>query len=147
MHRQSHVRHRRRAGLAAVLMALVACERQPAADPHNREIPWAYGPTANLATEVHLRGTGKEGGVAMANGWTCRVEDGKRLIVTARQIAPSHPLLGQVVLGVKLFDKSGQDIKSFESPPIRKDSATFHFELTPEVAARLWDVILWYRKP
>ena len=128
-------------------MVLGACERQPAVDPHNREIPWAYGPTANLATEVHLRGTGKEGGVAITKGWSCRLQEGKWLTVTARQLVSSHPLLGQVVLGIKLFDKSGQDIRSFESPTITKDSATFRFELPPEVAARLWDLILWYRKP
>lgn len=137
----------RHLGPSFLLLALAGCDRQPAADPNNREIPWAYGPTANLATEVHLRGTGKEGGSAIAGGWSCRLVDGRRLTVTPRQLASSHPLLGQVVLSVNLFEKSGQDLKSFVSPTITKDGGTFSFDLPADVAARLWDLVLWYRKP
>ena len=132
--------------VAATLVAMAACDGKPAADPNNREIPWTYGPTSSTATAEHMRGTGKEGGAAIAKGWNCRLLDKKRLTVTPYQLAASHPLFGKVTMSVALFDRTGKELASFLSPPITKENATFTFDVPETLVPQLGDLVLWYRK-
>jgi hypothetical protein len=135
--------------LAAALLvaATAACGGGTAADPNDREISWAYGPTAGGATAEHVAGTGKDGGAAIAKGWQCRLRDGKRLVVRPYQLAPTHPLFGKVVMSFGLFDKAGQQIGTVLSPTVTAEKASFEFELADAEAGRLWDLVIWYRKP
>jgi len=137
--------HRRSTAFAFLLAASTACGSSTAVDPDNREIPWTYGPTTGTASSEHLRGTGSRGGAAIAKGWKCRLQDGKRLTVTPYELAPSHPLFGKVAMGVSLFDKAGKEIGAFVSPAISAQAATFTFDLTDAVATQLWDLVIWYR--
>ncbi len=145
MRRRARRRQFRPHCFAFLSAVLAACGGGEVA-PTGREIPWAYGPTTGTASAEHLRGTGKDGGAAIAKGWRCRLQDGKRLTVTPYQLAESHPLFGKVVMSVSLFDKAGKEIAAFLSPAITAENATFTFDLADGVAAGLWDLVVWYRK-
>lgn len=133
-------------GTVVFLLAAAACGGEAAADPRNREIPWTYGPTSSTATAEHARGTGTDGGAAMARGWQCRLQDGTHLLVQPYQLAASHPLFGKVVLTVGLFDQAGKQLSTLRSPVLTAANSTFTLELPPDVAARLWDLVFWYTK-
>lgn len=132
--------------LALLLAGTVGCGGKPSADPKNREIPWAYGPTNGTATVEHLQGSGHRGGAAIAKGWQCRLQDGKQLVVKPFELAAAHPLFGKVALSVSLFDKDGKEIGALVSPPITAQNATFTFDVAEAVVPRLWDLVIWYRK-
>jgi hypothetical protein len=141
--------HRHRVGpapLALLLAAATACGSGTATDRHDREIPWTYGPTTSVATAEHARGTGSEGGAAIAKGWQCRLQDGRHLTVRPFQLASAHPLFGKVTMSVGLFDKTGQQLATLRSPVLTAENATFAFELDEAVADQLWDLVFWYRK-
>ncbi len=135
-----------RSAAALLLSAVAACGGGPAADPGNREVPWTYGPMTGTSTMEHARGTGSEGGAAIAKGWQCRLQDGKRLIVQPYQLASSHALFGKVTLSVGLFDQAGKQLAMLVSPVITAGNATFTFDLDAAVASQLWDLVFWYRK-
>ena len=79
MSTHAHLGPIRPAAVALMLAAVAACGSRTVADPKNREVAWAYGPTVGAATSEHVRGAGKENGVApIAQGWQCRLHDGKR---------------------------------------------------------------------
>jgi hypothetical protein len=137
----------RTAAVAALLAAVAACGSRASADPKNREIPWRYGPTTGGATAEHVQGTGTKGGAPMAKGWQCRLHDGKRLTVQPYQPASAHPLFGKVSLSLSLFDKAEQQIGALRSDPVTAQPATFTFELPEDVAAKLWDLVIWYVAP
>lgn len=144
MHMRAHLRLIRPAAVAFLLVVVAACSK--AADPNNREVSWTYGPTTAEATAEHAQGVGGKNGPAIAKGWQCRLQDGKRLVVRPYQLASSHPLFGKVVMSVGLFDKTGKDIETVRSGPITAENATFTFELTEAAAGRLYDLVIWYRK-
>lgn len=131
---------------AAVVAAVAACGGKTAADPNNREIPWTYGPRTSTSTAEHLQGTGHEGGAAIAKGWQCRLQGGKQLAIRPYQLASEHAMFGKVALSVSLFDTTGKEIGSFVSPALTPQNASCTFDLAPEVAKQLWDLVLWYRK-
>ena len=143
---RAHRSSLRSSALAILLAAMAACGSRAAVDPDNREVPWTYGPTTGGATMEHARGTGKEGGAAVAKGWNCRLQDGKRLVVKPYQLAESHALFGKVVMSFGLFDKAGKEITTVVSPLLTTQNATFTFELTDATAKQLLDVVIWYRK-
>lgn len=124
--------------------AIAACGSRVAADPNTREIAWTYGPTTGGATPVHVLGTGKKDGAALARGWQCRLHAGRRLVVKPYQLAATHALFGKVALTIALFDQAGQQIGSVRSPVVTAESTEFRFELTEAVAGRLWDLVIWY---
>lgn len=128
-----------------LLLVMAACGSGTVADPGNREVPWTYGPTTGGATAEHARGTGSDGGAAIAKGWQCRLQDSKRLVVRPYQPASSHPLSGKVKMVIGLFDKAGKDLATVVSPTVTAPAATFTFELEDAVAKNLWDVVIWYR--
>lgn len=130
---------------AAFLPAILAACGGTPPDPDNREIPWAYGPINSVSTVEHARGTGNQGGTALAKGWQCRLEHGTHLTVQPYQLAASHPLFGKVTLSVGLFDKDGGQLATLRSPVLTATNATFAFDLDADVAKRLWDLIFWYR--
>jgi len=132
--------------MAFLLVALAACGGGTAPDPNSRDIPWTYGPTKGGATAEHARGTGSDGGTAIAKGWQCRLQDGKHLTVQPYQLATSHALFGKVAMTVGLFDKTGKQLATLVSPVITAENATFTLELGDEVASQLWDVVFWYSK-
>lgn len=132
--------------LTLLLVATGACGKKMAVDPNNREIPWTYGPTNGGASAEHVRGTGKEGGAAIAKGWQCRLLDGKRFTVRAYQLAADHPLFGKVVLGIGLFDKNGKELTTVVTTPVTAQNASFTFELADTVGSQLLDAVIWYRK-
>jgi hypothetical protein len=130
-----------------LLLAATACGDPPvAADPNRRKIDWTYGPTTGGATTEHVRGTGKEGGKAIAKGWQCWLLDGKRLTVQPYELAASHPLFGKVTMGIGLFDKNGKELAMLASPPLAAGAATFTFEIAEDTAKQLLDVVIWFRK-
>lgn len=131
--------------ITLLLASFTACDSAGSVNPANRDVPWTYGPV-NTATAEHVQGTGKAGGTAIAQGWQCRLQDGKRLLVQPFRLAPSHALFGKVVMSLSLFDKTGKEIATMASAPITAANATFTFELTDAVATQLWDLVLWYRK-
>lgn len=133
----------RPAALALALAAVAACGGSTK-DPNNREIPWKYGPTTAEATPVHMSGTGTKGGAPVAKGWKCRLRDGKHLTVQPYELAATHPLFGKVAMRIALFDKNDQPIETLRSPAITAQDASPSFELTDDVARRLWDVVIWY---
>lgn len=132
--------------LTALVGAVAACGAKTAVDPNNREVPWAYGPRTSTSTAEHLQGSGHEGGMAIAKGWQCRLQGGKQLSIRPYQLATEHALFGKVALSVSLFDTTGKELGSFVSSAITPQNATFTFEVTEDVAKRLWDLVLWYRK-
>ncbi len=134
----------RAAALAFLLAA--ACGSGKETDPNNREIPWTYGPTTGGATAVHTQGAGKDG-PPIAVGWKFRLLDGKRLAVVPYELAKAHALFGKVVMNIGLFDQTGKQIGTVRSDVIAAQAASFTFELEPDVASRLWDVVIWFRKP
>jgi hypothetical protein len=138
--------HRRPPCQIVFLLAMAACGSETAADPHNREIPWTYGPTTGGATAEHARATGSDGGAAIAKGWQCRLRDGTHLTVQPFQLAASHALFGKVTMVVGLFDKTGKQLSTLRSPVITAENASFAFDLTDDVAIQLWDLVFWYRK-
>lgn len=134
-------------GLFGLLfVAATACSSDTPADPNNRPIPWAYGPVSGVSTAEHARGTGSEGGAAVAKGWQCRLQDGKQLVVRPYELAASHPLFGKVALSIGLFDKTGKQLSTLRSPVLTAANSTFTLELPPDVAAPLWDLVFWYVK-
>jgi hypothetical protein len=137
----------RPAALASLLAMTAACGSRIATDPKNREIPWTYGPTTGGATPEHVQGTGTKGGTPIAKGWKCRLHEGKRLTVAPYQLAPAHPLFGKVVMSLGLFDKMGKQLETVRSGVVAAQTASFTFELTEEVATRLWDLVIWYVEP
>lgn len=136
--------------LALLLLLLpvtaAACGDVAVADPNNRDIPWTYGPVSGVSTAEHARGSGSEGGAAVAKGWQCRLQDGKQLVVRPYGLAPSHPLFDKVALSIGLFDKTGKQLSTLRSPVLTAANATFTLELAPDVAAALWDLVFWYVK-
>lgn len=108
---------------------------------------WVYGPTTGGASAEHVLGTGKKDGNKIAQGWQLRLQEGRRLAVRPYQLADAHPLFGKVVLSIALFDKAEQQIGTIQTGPIQAKNATFTLDLAPDVAARLHDVVLWYRTP
>lgn len=142
-----NVRCRSRFVLAAMLAGFAACSKSAPADPKNREIPWSYGPTTEASSAEHLTGTGKKGGAAIAKGWKCWLQDGKRLLVQPYQLAESHPLFGKVALNVGLFDKTGRQLGEQTSPKLVAGNATFTLELDEATATQLYDVVFWYVAP
>lgn len=134
----------RRLCLLFLLSAAGACGSRTATDPGNREVAWTYGPTTGGATAEHVQGTGGKGGAAIARGWQCRLQDGKRLTIVPYQLASSHPLFGKVRMSVGLFDKTGKQIASIDSGVITAQNAAFTFELSDDVARQLWDLVIWY---
>ena len=132
---------------SALLLFAAACGSRVAADPNQREIAWTYGPTNGGATAEHVQGTGRKGGPAIAKGWQCRLLDGKRLSIQPYQLAASHPLFGKVMMSIDLFDKTGKKIGSVRSAMLTAGNASSTFEIAPDVAARLWDVVIYYVTP
>jgi hypothetical protein len=133
--------------VAAILCCLTAaCGNRAASDPDSREVPWTYGPLQGGATAEHLAGAGKKDGVAIAKGWQCRLQGGKRLVVRPYQLAAAHPLFDKVALSIGLFDKSGAQIGEVRSGRLTAGNASSTFDLDDATAARLWDVVLWYVK-
>jgi hypothetical protein len=131
---------------ASVLLVLAACSGKAAADPNQREVSWAYGPTKGGATAEHVQGIGGKNGPAISKGWQCRLQDGKRLLVRPYQLAAEHPLFGKVALVIGLYDKTGKELAMLTSAPLTAANASFTFELDAAVAGPLWDLVLWYRK-
>lgn len=131
----------------ALLLFAAACGSKAAADPNQREIAWSYAPTTGGATAEHVQGTGRKGGPAIAKGWQCRLQDGKRLTIQPYQLAASHPLFGKVMMSISLFDKKGKEIGSVRSATLTAGHASSTFEIAPEVAAQLWDVAIYYVTP
>ncbi len=135
-----------RSAAAAFLFAAAACGERVQSDPANREVSWTYGPMSEVASAEHSQGVGGKNGPGITKGWKCRLENGKRLVVRPYELASSHPLFGKVVLAVGLFDKNGKDIETLTSGVITATNATFTFDLSEASAARLWDLVFWYRK-
>jgi hypothetical protein len=146
MSMRAHVRPTLPATVVLLSAAVAACGSRVASDPRNREISWTYGPTTGGATAEHVQGTGTKGGSPIAKGWQCRLQDGKRLTVHPYELAPSHPLFGKVVMVFGLFDKTGKPLETVCSDAVTAQNATFTFELTEDVATRLWDLVIWYRE-
>jgi hypothetical protein len=134
----------RRAAAALAFALLAACGKPVPTDPNNREIPWNYGPRTNDSTAAHLGGTGTKGGAAIAKGWQCRLVDGKQLVVRPYQLSSSHPLFDKVVLSVGLFDKNGKPIVQHMSELLTAKTEALTFDVTPEQASKLYDLILYY---
>lgn len=128
------------------LLLLAACGGKAAADPNQREVSWAYGPTTGGATAEHVQGIGGKGGPGITKGWQCRLQDGKRLLVRPYQLADQHPLFGKVTLVIGLYDKTGKELAMLKSAPVTAANASFTFDLDAAVAGQLWDLVLWYRK-
>lgn len=118
-----------------------------APDPDGREVAWVYGPTTGGATAEHVLGTGTRDGNRIAKGWQLRLQEGGRLVVRPYRLADSHPLFGKVVLSIGLFDTAGQQIGTVQTGPIEAKTASFTFDLAAALAARLHDVVIWYRTP
>lgn len=131
----------------AILLATVtACGGSVDVDPNNRELAWSYGPVTGTSTPEHARGTGNEGGEAVAKGWKVRLQDGKRLVVTPYQLAASHPLFGKVTLAVGLFAQNGDQLAMRNSEVLTATTNELVFEVDEAQVKRLWDVVFWYRK-
>jgi hypothetical protein len=109
-----------------------------------REIPWTYGPTTGGAAAEHVQGAGK-GGAAIARGWKCRLLQ-KQFTITPYQLAGTHPLFGHVVMNIGLFDKEGKQLDTVNSTAVTAANAAFMFELEEDVAAKLLDCVIWFRK-
>lgn len=131
----------------ALLVLPTACSSEVAKDPNNREIAWSYGPTQGGATQEHLIGSGTQGDGPVAKGWQCRLVDKKRLTIQPFSLAKSHPLFDQVVLVIGLFDQTGAQLATVRSAPVTAANASFSFDVEPDVAAKLWDIVIWYAKP
>jgi len=127
-----------------VCLVLASCSGEAASDPDTRTIAWTYAPTNSTATTEHMRGTGAEGKQAIAKGWRCKLKQEKQLLVAPYQMADSHALFGKVALSIGLFTKDGERLTTLQSAPITAANASFQFELEPEQAAKLWDVVLWF---
>ena len=131
---------------APVLLVLAACGGKAAADPNQREVSWAYGPTKGGATAEHVQGIGGKSGPAITKGWQCRLQDGKRLLVRPYQLAAQHALFGKVALVIGLYDKTGKELAMLTSAPVTETFGSFTFDLDAAVAGQLWDLVIWYRK-
>jgi hypothetical protein len=123
---------------------LASCSGEPASDPDTRTIAWTYAPTNSTATAEHMRATGAEGNQAITKGWRCKLKQEKLLLINPYQLAETHPLFGKVALSVGLFAKDGERLANLQSGPITAANASFQFELAPELAPKLWDIVLWY---
>lgn len=135
------------AAVAMLVATMPSCGSEPPYDWKNREIPWTYGPTNSTATREHLNATGTKGPGAIAKGWSCRLRDGKELVVQPYQLASTHALFGKVLMNVGMFDASGKQLGSFRSAAITAENASSTFEVTEEVARPLCDVVIWFREP
>ncbi|MBX3464955.1 MAG: hypothetical protein KF830_17440 [Planctomycetes bacterium] len=132
--------------LASALLLHAACGGHAADDARGREIGWTYGPTTGGASALHVQGTGTKRGEPVAQGWQLRLRD-TRLMVVPYRLAASHALFGKVALSIGLFDVEGKPIGTVRSPAVTAGQADFAFELEAAVAARLWDVVIWYVEP
>lgn len=133
--------------LAVVAVCLAAaCGKSSKYDPNDREVSWVYGPQTGGATTEHLTGTGKQGGVAIAEGWQCRLLDQKRLRVVPYHLAATHPLFGKVRLSIGLYDLSGNELKMLSSEPVTAALREFTFEVPAAVVPKLNDAVIWYVK-
>lgn len=128
-------------------LCLAGCGGGAPADPNLRQVPWKYGPTNSLSSREHMRGTGTEGGEALAKGWRLRLEDQRQLTVQPFELAAAHPLFDKVVLAIHLFDQAEQEIHHVVTTPLTPTNASFTFDLEPALAAKVRDAIVWYRKP
>lgn len=138
------LRARRRAFLPTLLLLTGACGDRLAPDPNNREVAWSYAPTKGGASPEHVQGSGANGGTAITRGWQCRLQEGKRLVITPYELATKHPLFGKVKLLVGLFDKDGKQIEMLQTGTITTTTSTFTFDLSDTTAARLEDLVLCY---
>lgn len=134
------------AALASAMLLHVACGGHAADAARGREIGWTYGPTTGGATALHVQGTGTKRGEPVAQGWQLRLRD-TRLTVMPYRLAASHTLFGKAALSIGLYDADGKQIGMVRSPVLAAGQADFAFELEAAVAARLWDVVIWYVEP
>lgn len=146
MSMRAHLRPIHHTALAFLMAAAAACGGKTAGDAKSREIAWTYGPTTGGATAEHVQGTGKGSGAPIAQGWQCRLHDGRRLTVRPYQLAETHALFGKVAMSFGLFDKTGKELETVRSEAVTAQNATFTFELTDTVASQLWDLVIWYCK-
>ncbi|MFK7742766.1 MAG: hypothetical protein AB8H80_20815 [Planctomycetota bacterium] len=134
------------AGITLALLTATSCGgKTKPVDRSNRDLAWKYGPTNGSATSTHLRGSGTQGGSAMAEGWRCKLREGKRVTVTPYKLEKKHPLLGKAKLAVGLFEPSGEMLELLFSDPITADSSSFDFELKAETSKKLNDIVIWYK--
>ncbi len=140
----AHLRPIRHTALACLMAAAAACGSKSAADAKSREIARTYGPTTGGATSEHVQGTGKQGGAPIAQGWQCRLHDGRRLTVRPYRLAQTHALFGKVAMSFGLFDRTGKQLETVRSGAVTAQNATFTFELTDAVATQVWDLVIWY---
>lgn len=141
------LRARRRSFLltATLLLATAgACGNRLAPDPNNREVAWSYGPTNGGASPEHVQGTGANGGTAIARGWQCRLQDGKRLVITPYELATKHPLFGKVTLAVGLYDATGAPIELRQAGTVTATTTSFTLDLSDATVARLSDLVFCY---
>ena len=131
----------------ATFTALTGCGGSTPQDPNHRELAWRYAPTQGGATHEHLTGTGTKGQGPLAKGWKIALRDQNRVTVAPHELAATHPLFGEVVLLVGLFDKAGEQLVRQRSPVLTAQQASFEFPVDANVAAALHDVVLWYTKP
>jgi hypothetical protein len=130
--------------LAALFAAaLCGCDRT-AADPNDREVPWAYGPLTSTSSLEHLGGAGKKGD-PIAKGWQCRLQEQKRLVIRPFQLSAAHPLFGKVTLAVRLYNNDTL-LHETKTDVIRADNATFTLDVDPAVGAKLNNLIFFYVK-
>lgn len=137
----------RLAALALLFAATPSCGGEVEKyDWRNREIPWSYAPTKSSASAEHLAGTGTKGGSKIAQGWKFRLVDGKQLTVAPFELSKSHALFGEVRMAVGLFDKDSQMLATEVSAPITAENASFTFDVEPDAAKALWDVVVSFQK-
>ena len=133
--------------LACLLFALPSCGSKQATDWRNRDVAWKFGPTTGAARSEHLTATGNKGSKPLAQGWNCRLVDGKTLTVKPYKLANNHSLFGKTIMRIGLFNKASERLGTVSSDVITADNASFSFEIPAEHAKPLWDLIIWFRKP
>ena len=137
--------HHAIAGL--LVTAWASCGQAEPYDWRNRDVDWTYGPTNPTARAEHLRATGTKGGAAIAEGWKVRLSDASRLTVRPYRLAQSHPLFGEVVMSISLFDRDGKRLETVQSEAVTATNATFAFDVSEDLARSLYDVVIWFREP
>jgi hypothetical protein len=130
--------------LAVAFAAVLASCDRTAADPNNREVPWAYGPLVDTASAEHLGGAGKKG-APISKGWQCRLQDQKQLVIRPFQLSAEHPLFGKVALVVRLYDNDTL-LGEQRTDVLRPDNATFTLAVDPAVGPKLNNLIFFYVK-
>ena len=134
--------------LACLLFALPSCGKKQTVDWRNRDVAWKFGPTTGAARSEHLIATGtKRGSTPLAEGWNCRLIDGKTLTVKPYKLTTDHRLFGKTIMRIGLFNKASERLGTVSSEVITADNASFSFEIPAEHAKPLWDLIIWFRKP